>query len=130
MIHNLDRNTEKTYIYRLYPEYGTLRYIFAMPISYRGNGEWEAHAWNSLTKLWPEAPLSVFPEILLWIYNELKAREKMFLRLTGTFEIDRLKAYRRLFRKHIELVELRQVSKVYNGATLNAVVVSMIPVEG
>ena len=130
MIHNLDRNTEKTYIYRLYPEYGTLRYIFAMPISYRGNGEWEAHAWNSLTKLWPEAPLSVFPEILLWIYNELKAREKMFLKLTGTFEIDRLKAYRRLFRKHIELVELRQVSKVYNGSELNAVVVSMVPVEG
>lgn len=130
MEHFLDENTCYTYIYRLYPEYGTLRYVFAMPISYRGNGEWEAHAWNSLTKLWPEAPLSVFPEILLWIYRELKAREKMFLKLTGTFEIDRLKAYRRLFRKHIELVELRQVSKVYNGAILQAAVVSMVPVEG
>ena len=130
MEHFLEENTCYTYIYRLYKERGTLRYVFAMPISYRGNGEWEAHAWNSLTKLWPEAPLSVFPEILLWIYNELKAREKMFLKLTGTFEIDRLKAYRRLFRKHIELVELRQVSKVYNGSELNAVVVSMVPVEG
>lgn len=123
MIHNLERDTEKTYIYRLYLEPGTLRYVFAMPISYRGNGEWEAHAWNSLTKLCPSLSLSAFPEIMVWIQQELERIEPTFKKLTGTFEVDRLKAYQRLFRKSFLLEELRQVTKEYNGVILNAKVV-------
>jgi len=126
--HHLDRSTRDTYIYRLYPEYGTLRYAFALPISYRGKGEWEAYAWNSLVKLWPEAPLSLFPEILVWIYNEMRSVEPTFLALTGTFEVDRLKAYKRMFKKYIEVTELRPIKKTYNGATLDGMVVSFEPI--
>ena len=38
--HNLSKNTKYTYIYRAYDEFGTLRYKFAMPVSYRGSTKW------------------------------------------------------------------------------------------
>lgn len=127
MVHNLIKNTTYTYIYRTYPAKGTLRYVFSMPISYRGNGEWEAHAWNPIAKLWPEAPNWAHADTLLWLHAELKKVEGRFVKLTGTFEIDRLKAYRRMFRKHFELHVLRGVEKYFNGALFKGAVVEIRP---
>jgi len=129
MFHGLERNTELTYIYRLYIEKNSLRYVFSMPVSYRGDGEWEAHAWNSLVKLCPSIPMSAFPEILVWIRSELIRVEPTFKKLTGTFEIDRLKAYARLFRRSVKIESLRPVKKTFNGAELNGMVVEFIPLE-
>jgi hypothetical protein len=129
MVHNLTRNTDDTYIYRLYPEYGTLRYLFAMPVSYRGNGEFEAHAWNSLAKLCTGISLGMFPEILCWIHDELKHVDIRFKMLTGTFETDRLPAYARLFRKSVTINKLRRVWQTYNGAGLDGWTVEFIPLE-
>lgn len=114
MIHNLERNTKNTYIYRVYERFGTLRYIFSMPVSYRGKGEFEAHAWNSVKKLCSSVSLFNFADGLRWIHSELKRIDKRFKCLTGTFECDRLKAYHRLFNS-ITIVVLRQTKKSYNG---------------
>ena len=151
MIHLLERNTRRTYIYRLYPQYGTLRYVFAMPVSYRGHGEWEAHAWLSVYKLWPKdvrRPPGL-PQILLWIHDELEFLQKRswlyikvsnflekffkitymtyFSKLTGVFEVDRIKPYQRIFGKEFEFKELMNVHKVYNGKDLVAKYIEFKP---
>jgi hypothetical protein len=100
-----------------------------MPVSYRGNGEWEAHAWNSVKKLLSDMPLTAFPDAMVWIHNELKRVEPSFERLTGTFEVERMPLYKRLFRKSIEIKELRYVEKEFNGMVLKAKEVELIPRE-
>ena len=151
MEHNLERNTRLTYIYRLYPSKGTLRYAFSMPLTYRGNGEWEAHAWNSLYKLWPKdaGKMPDFIEILKYIHERIekdRSRGKLyrwfsrlmeklfkihilpyFCRMVGVFEIDRLPVYRRMFGKYFDIVELYDINKEYNEAELNAKYIAFIP---
>ena len=127
MVHSLEKNTDLTYVYRLYPYPGTLRYVFAMPITYRGGGEWEAHAWNSVYKLWPEGPRETYLTLMLWIHEELKRTEPRFRKLTGTFEIPRYAAYERIFRRWFDFVKLRRIQKVYNDCDFDAWVVEMRP---
>ena len=150
MEHNLERNTRLTYIYRLYPRKGTLRYAFSMPLTYRGKGDWEAHAWNSLYKLWPkdEGKFPDFLEILKYVYEEIerdqnhgkiykwfsRLMEKLFkihilpyfCRMVGVFETSRLPIYRRMFNRYFDIEELYDINKEYNETELNAKYVAFI----
>ncbi len=151
MEHNIDRNNKLVYIYRLYPEKGTLRYIFSIPITYKGAGEWEVSAWNSLYKLWPKelGKRPEFIEILKYIYNSVEEEqthgkiymwfsmllEKLFkvhilpyfCKLVGVFEVDRIPLYRRMFSKYFDISELKNINKVYNETELNAKYIAFIP---
>jgi len=123
IIHLLSKNTENTYIYRVYTEPGTLRYKLAIPVSYRENGEFEVHAWNTARAVFPEAPLSLWADTMLFIMSELSIQDKRFKKLTGTFERDRLKTYKRMFSKVFDIVVLREIELNYNKCKAKAFVV-------
>lgn len=118
IIHSLTKNTENTYIYRAYEEFYTPRYKFAMPVSYRGNGLFECHAWNTVKLLWPEIGLTFFAKVMEWIELKLIEIDKRFKNLMGTFEADRLIAYSRLFRSAYVLETLYSHWKVFNSTLI------------
>ena len=93
-----------------------------MPISYRDNGQWEAHAWNSIKKLWSEAPLGAFQDTMVWIINELTRIEPRFEMLIGTFEFERLYLYERLFSR-FDLIPHGGELLSYNGMVVLATIV-------
>lgn len=117
MIHELTRNTENTYMYRVFDRPNTVDYKFTLPISYRENGEFEVHGWNSIKKLWPDAPLSWWGEGMYFIQNEIKRVDLRFMILTGKFRSDKFKFVERLFRGWAELVVLRIALETHNGDT-------------
>ena len=100
-----------------------------MPMSYRGHGEWEIHAWNAVNKLWPDAPQGIHAEAMLWIYKELKRVEPTFIVMIAMFEVNRMKAYRRMFRKYFDLHVLRNIEKEINGALFQGAIVEVRPKE-
>ena len=126
IIHSLKKNTDCTYIYRAYSEPNTLRYKFSMPVSYRDNGMWEAHAWNSVKLLWPEAPLTAFQDAMVFIISELGKIEPRFEKLIGTFERQRLYLYERLFSR-FHLSPVGGEILCFNGVVQEAMIVEFNP---
>ena len=92
--------------------------LFCFP--YAGGGA-------SIYRLWPEAPRGRLPELLVWLHGELKRVEPTFKALTGTFELDRLEAYKRGFRKYLTVHELRREVKEYNGVLAMFAIVELLP---
>lgn len=123
--HCLERDTQNTYIYRFYPRFGTLRYAFALPVSYRGDSRWELHSWNSVFQLWNRKEWGPPPrgsEIIRWIIGRLREIESRFKTLVATFEEDRMKTYRRIF-STFDLVPIMKIEKIYNGVLMRANIV-------
>jgi len=133
MIIHIEKNTDDTYIARFYGSPNTLRYISYIPISYRGNNEWEVHLWVSIHKLWDinkYGPPPSYADMLIEIYRQLKNNSDRFNKLIATVELDRVKLYERLFRNYFELVPIRDIVKTYNGMLLEGVVLEIKPKEG
>lgn len=122
-VFHLERNTRDTYICRIYERPWVPRYKWGCPVSYRGNGEFEAHMWLSFRKLWPEAPVDLPCKTMRFIKARLEAVDPRFLHLTGTFEIARIRMYERMFRKCFDLKRVRYTAKAYNDVLVRAWVV-------
>jgi len=85
----------------------------------------EAHAWNSIRKLWPKAPSNyALTEIMSFLKSELKKRDNRFEMLIGTFEEQRLHLYERAFRGRFYLEPVGGCIISHNGVCHNAVIVS------
>ena len=105
------------FVMRGYVNKGDGRYFGVCTVIERGNGLWEPTAWqvNPPTN---KKGLEVRPP------NDYAIQGTKFLmslgyRVSGTFELHRLKAYKRMFRGFFTLVLIKNIDKTYNGKVLH-----------
>jgi hypothetical protein len=98
---------ENIFVCRGYRQKGMAKYFCQSTVIQRKNGLWEPTAWVT-----DRPPRGYHIEGMRFLLGR-------FGRISGTFETRLLRAYRRMFRGHYELVELETKVKEYNGRDIS-----------
>lgn len=95
------------------------RYFLVVTVVKRENDYWEPTAWMTNN----HAPKNYQTLGLDYLIG-------LGLKISGTFELHRLKAYRRFFRKHYTLKLIEKKQKMYGGKFLHLAYVEFIKKQG